>query len=164
MTVEELAYEIGTKAPSEAQPFADIIAQAAFTNWPQDPRMFAWLTVAIGERESHWKNVRGADGHGCGYMQIDDRAWKEWCSAHDAFDASQNIPEGEVILAAGLRRFAPLLCAGIAAYNCGPGNVIKGMNQHPGNVDAFTTGGDYSRWVINKFNAIKPVDLAAIAC
>lgn len=162
MTVEELAYELGTKAPPEARPFADTIAAAAFVEWPSDPRWFAWVTVAIGERETHWKNVRGADGHGGGYMQIDDRAWKAWCASHDAFDPKQNIPQGEHILATGLKLFAPRICAGLAAYNCGPGNVRKGEAE--GDCDKYTTGHDYGHWVINKFNAIRPLDLPAIIC
>lgn len=160
MTVEELAYELGTKAPPEARPFADTIAAAAFQNWPQNPRAFAWLTVAIGERESHWKNVRGADGHGCGYMQIDDRAWAEWCRSHDAFDPNQNIPQGEHVLAIGLHLFAGNLRAGVASYNCGPGNVRKALLLDPSNPDAKTTGGDYGAWVVAKFEEIKPVDVS----
>lgn len=160
----ELAAEIGTKAPAEAQPFADLLAAAAVQRWPANPRLFAWIAVAVGERESHWKDVRGADGHGCGYMQIDDRAWKQWCLDHDAFDPAQNIPEGELILTIGLKWFPNNLRAAIAAYNCGPGNVERALKDSNGtNPDLYTTGNDYGADVLRRLAAIKPADLVVPA-
>lgn len=157
-----LEQELATRAPARARPYARTIAATATARWPSNPRFFAWLTIGVGERETGWRNVRGADGHGCGLLQIDDRAWKTWCQGHNAFDPDQNIPEGEYILSLGLKWFPKDLRAAIACYNCGPGNVRKGLALDPPNPDAFTTGGDYSAWVLTRLNKIRPMDLLLV--
>lgn len=154
MTLQD---ELAATAPSNARPFAGFIADAA-TIWP-DPRLFAWLLVAVGMRETGWRNVRGADGHGCGLMQIDDRAWRAWCTTYNAFDPEANIRKGAEILAWGLKLFSPNWQAGIAAYNCGPGNVHKGLALTPPDPDARTTDANYGADVIRRCKLYKPPDL-----
>lgn len=157
MTFAELADEIKTHYPAAA-PYATRIAVTAFLRWPKNPRLFAWLTVAIIERETNFKNVKGADGHGSGLMQIDDRAWKDWCAHHNAFDPEENIPEGELILTIGFKWFPKDPRAAIAAYNCGPGNVQRGLRDGK-DPDLYTTGHDYGKDVLRRLDRMKPNDL-----
>lgn len=151
--------ELATAAPKNARPYASIIANAALMTWPADPRAFAWLMIGVGERETNWRNVRGSDGHGCGLMQIDDRAWRKWCATHNAFDPKQNIPMGAYVLATALKRFPGNLRAGVAAYNCGSGNVVKGLLRVPPDPDFYTTGHNYGADVLARLDRLRPPDL-----
>ena len=159
MINQDLVKELAAQAPDRAKPYAQTIVGAATTYWPANPRLFSWLLVAVGERETNWRNVRGADQHGCGLLQIDDRAWRVWCQHHDAFDPNQNIPEGEYILSLGMKWFPNSLRAAVASYNCGPGNVRRGLALVPPNPDAYTTGNNYGADVLARLDRLKPIDL-----
>lgn len=95
-------------------------------------------------------------GFGRGLLQIDydvhafarEGAWRD---AHD------NILYGCSVLQDALRfmqrktelQGRALLCAAIAAYNCGPGNVLKAHRARR-DVDFYTAGRDYSADVLNR--------------
>lgn len=51
------------------------------------------------------------------------------------YGSTHGVPEGQ------LRRFA------VAAHNAGQGGAMRGFRE--GNVDKYTAGGDYSRWVMD---------------
>lgn len=146
------------KGVPEASAYAEPIAQAALLVRPDDPRRFALLIAAVGQVETQWGRVHGsggttgpgiigADGHGLGLCQIDDRyhALDNWQ------DPATNILAGARILDAGLRTFAPNLAAGVADYNCGPDNVRRSLAEDPSDPDRHTTGKDYSKRVLHYY-------------
>jgi|tagenome__1003787_1003787.scaffolds.fasta_scaffold19945819_1 hypothetical protein len=136
------------------------------------------LLLAMGSRESDLRNIVGDHGHGRGWLQIDDRFHGPWLQSHAgcesgkfnatfasalpagrvptltastlkaiemlranaAFGRSQGVPEDDLI------RFA------CAAYNAGPGGALKGFRE--GDIDAHTTGGDYSADVLERQHAV----------
>jgi hypothetical protein len=128
------------------------------------------LIVAIGMRESWCKNIAGDGGHGRGWLQIDDRSHAAWLRAHagcksgswDFAHGHHAIDHGYVPgCSAGASLAIDLLhgnyqylrshghaskAGAIAAYNCGAGNALAGARR--GNVDLYTTGRDYSHWVL----------------
>lgn len=91
-------------------------------------------------------------GWGRGLMQIDYGAF-EFARTGDWADASANIDFGCNLLAENLVYFKKIagdddpLRAGIAAYNCGRGNVSKALALG-GDVDLYTTGHNYSSDVL----------------
>ncbi len=100
---------------------------------------------------------RGDGGHGHGLMQIDDRSFPDFCRAERWQDPATNIDFGcrvllgkSSFLKAHFPQLAPdtLERAAVAAYNCGEGNVKKALEAGQ-DVDAFTTGHDYSRCVLD---------------
>lgn len=142
----------------ECTTYAEPIAQAAMQVRPDDPRRFALLIAAVGQVETQWGRVHGfqgttgpsiigADGHGRGLMQVDDRyhALAGWD------DPATNILSGARILDAGLRAFAPNLAAGCACYNCGPENVRRSLAEDASDPDRHTTGHDYSKRVASHY-------------
>jgi membrane-bound lytic murein transglycosylase MltF len=105
----------------------------------------------------------GDNGHGHGLMQIDDRFHREFIRRGQWTDPAANIAYGVRVLTeyydwlsdhAELRG-DDLEAAAIAAYNCGPGNVRKSLEQGR-HWDARTTGGDYSADVLARSAALKP--------
>ena len=91
-------------------------------------------------------------GWGRGLMQIDYGAF-EFARTGDWADPSANIDFGCNLLAENLAYFKKIagdddpLRAGIAAYNCGRGNVSKALALG-GDVDLYTTGHNYSSDVL----------------
>jgi hypothetical protein len=143
------------------------------------------LIVAIGIRESGCQNIVGDGGHGRGWLQDDDRSHAAWLRRHAGCrSGSWTIAKGHNALEPG---YCPSLTAStlyaiellrgnmayarsigvpehdrlrfaIAAYNCGAGNAEKAWRRGGiRNIDAYTTGRDYSRDVL----ATKPVVIAA---
>lgn len=121
------------------------------------------LLFAIISRESGGQNIRGDGGHGRGLTQIDDRFHGPWLDAHQqGMDPESNIDEGARILREAVDWFDThqhllpqlsdtafrLRCA-IAAYNAGPGGVLRAVRAGE-DPDHFTTGGDYSRDVLRR--------------
>lgn len=132
-----------------------------------------WRFAALGLRESRWGDAltpsgdpcgTGDGGHGRGLVQLDDRY-------HRAFVESPAFlaPKQQLFYACGVLNDArawfrvrmPALTdpdllerAVYAAYNCGPGNVRKALTlgrvvdgELSHDVDAYTTGNDYSHWI-----------------
>jgi peptidoglycan hydrolase-like protein with peptidoglycan-binding domain len=95
-------------------------------------------------------------GFGRGLMQIDFDA-QEFARTGSWQDPEQNILVGSKILA-GYRDFvqrkttlagSALLQAAVAAYNCGPGNVLRAI-QDGRDIDFYTAGRNYSKDVLNR--------------
>ena len=136
------------------------------------------LVLALGSRETHLTNIVGDDGHGRGWLQIDDRLHASWLNAHAGCrDGTwvarylSALPPGRVpTLAASIMRAIEILDGNlafaemrrvpedqrvrfaVAAYNCGPRGAIKGLAN--GGVDSLTAGHDYSADVLARQEAV----------
>lgn len=95
-------------------------------------------------------------GFGRGLMQIDFDA-QEFARTGSWQDPEQNVLTGSKILA-GYRDFvqrkttlagSTLLQAAVAAYNCGPGNALRAI-QDGRDIDFYTAGRNYSKDVLNR--------------
>ncbi|MEB3302514.1 MAG: peptidoglycan-binding protein [Cyanobacteriota bacterium] len=123
------------------------------------------LLGGVGSRESFWGLIlnppgpagTGDNGHGRGLMQIDDGAFPTWIATGEWKDPARNILFGAKVLADNRRFFEAkipgsgslLIRATVASYNAGPGNVIESIRAGR-DVDSRTTGGDYSRDVLDR--------------
>jgi len=106
-----------------------------------------------------WRNTPlppDGGGFGRGLMQIDYDA-HEFARSGAWQDPEANIAYGCQVLRqykALLKRKTPLrgetlLRAAVAAYNCGPGNVLTALRQGR-TVDYFTAGRDYAKDVLDR--------------
>lgn len=97
-------------------------------------------------------------GYGYGYFQIDRRFHRDFLNRQDRSDPSQQAKYACSILRDNRAWFKrnPSIPTGdaerlqrmvVAAYNCGCGNVRKCVSEGL-DIDARTTGKDYSRWVL----------------
>lgn len=103
----------------------------------------------------------GDGGHGHGVCQIDDRSFPNECSAYRKGDLTEDdmIALGARTLAMKAKNLRAMLGASlppelveryaIAAYNTGEGNVQRSIARMR-DVDASTTGADYSRDVLEQ--------------
>ncbi len=138
------------------------------------------LLLAIGSRESNIHNIVGDAGHGRGWLQIDDRFNAAWLHAHPGVASGHWGPtNGKTALALGcvptltdsttkaieiLRGNLAFAAAhgvaqderprfAVAAYNAGAGGALQGLRR--GDVDAQTTGHDYSADVLARRGAVR---------
>lgn len=95
---------------------------------------------------------KGDAGNGWGLSQIDRRFHPAFTSSHDPRDHRAVIEYGARLLREETDRFTTVR-EGLVAYNAGPDAVIDAQAQGL-DVDAFTTGGDYSRDVLSRANRI----------
>lgn len=137
-----------------------------------------YVLAAIGLRESrfgtaapYWpKNTADgwgdgateaepAKGYGYGYFQIDKRFHREFLNRQDRKDPAEQAFYACSILRGNRAWFKRnpsirtddaerLQRMVVAAYNCGCGNVKKALDAGL-DIDARTTGKDYSRWVLS---------------
>lgn len=125
----------------------------------------ASLIAAIGDHESiGWMPLYvlpptaggkpGADGHGWGPLQVDDRYHKEICDRWKAgtCTVAEMILYGAKVLRSAMAEVAQAradldpdlqLRAAIARYNASLTSVLRGLNE-TGDPDRHTTGGNYS--------------------
>ncbi len=123
------------------------------------------LLMAIGSRETNldakYLRIKGDKGYGHGLMQIDKRSYAEWCSSDRWQVAKECILKGASVLDEKLKEvqkhkhpiaIAEQLRIAIAAYNCGTSRALKNYMSAPetNNVDASTTGKNYSFDVLNR--------------
>ena len=103
----------------------------------------AWLLYAVGSRETNLANEIGDYGHGFGVWQRDNRSFQ--VDANYLKNVHQEAIDAAQELAAGIRALG--LAGGVAAYNCGQGNVRAAIRKGK-SCDAYTTGHDYSADVL----------------
>ena len=152
-------------AKTSAAPYADQIVQAS-KEYGVDPT----LTYAIGAQESGWGTYldpkgpggTGDNGHGHGFMQIDDRTWGDWLATADWTDPLTNIRKGLDIFTTQRQSLVDAYTdptgklkigqddldrLAIVAYNHGVSGALKNA-QNQVDYDTGTTGGNYSASVI----------------
>jgi peptidoglycan hydrolase-like protein with peptidoglycan-binding domain len=103
----------------------------------------------VGSRETNLQNIRGDGGHGRGVWQRDDRSWN--IPGNYDNDVHLQAEDAATLLTGNIRALGR--AGGIAAYNCGAGNVRKALSRGKG-VDAYTAGGDYSADVLARLAAL----------
>jgi hypothetical protein len=123
------------------------------------------VIAGIGSRESHWGLIlnppgpsgTGDFGHGRGLLQIDDRAFPQFIGTGKWKDPRENILFGSQVLAdnrAFMQRRTSLqgkelLRAALAAYNSGPGNALRALNDR-GDVDFLTANRNYGKDTLSR--------------
>lgn len=151
-----------------------IQAQVVAAEGPSDGISGA-LLLSLGLRESQLQNINNAaeTDHGC--FQISELYHLPWLqsqvgcregqwvadAAHRADETgfcprytpalSYALDMVQKMSVYGRKRYGLLTAEdavrfGVAAYNAGLGGAVKGLGA--GDVDKFTTGGDYSSWVM----------------
>jgi hypothetical protein len=122
------------------------------------------ILYGLGHLESGWgtqldSNFTGDNGHGHGYLQIDDGSWADWLANNNWQDPVVNVQKGLSILLdyynqlqaklSGLS-IPQLIQVALAAYNAGPGRVASAVSKAltAGTdpvvaANAVTYGGDY---------------------
>lgn len=127
------------------------------------PWLNASILAAIGSRESGWGRFLDAEGkgdfgNGHGIMQIDKRYHAEFINSGKWRDPGANIDYAvnnvlakyyDTLARDGRLKGFDLLRGAIAAYNTGPGGVLDALDNGL-DVDAYTTGKDYSWDVISR--------------
>lgn len=120
-----------------------------------DPHMLG----AIGIRETGFRNIRQANGHGRGVFQIDlgqhpnvtdAQAMNMFFSAYYAADL---LRTNQSTLAAKFPHFSSLQLsrATAAAYNFGTGNI----RGNPNAIDRGTTGNNYGRNILDLMHCFR---------
>ncbi len=155
---EERAIEL-EKDWEEAQPYLPHVRGAA-----KKEGLEPSLLMGVISRETDWGRSRwldkagpggkGDNGHGHGFMQIDDRWHEDFIQSGKWSNPRENIFYGtrhlnDQIKRAGKEGAPDPVRAGVAAYNAGFGRVRRALNEGK-DVDAYTTGGDYSKDVLER--------------
>src|SRR5262245_29122061 len=97
------------------------------------------ILLAIASQETDARNIRGDGGHGRGLMQIDDRYHQTFLrNNQEGMDVETNVEYAAALLANNIAYFKGSYEQGIAAYNCGPGNVSKAVKKGY-SPDTYTT-------------------------
>lgn len=143
--------------PASARPYGPTVWHVAQT-YALDP----WLLAAVIQHESYWGRYltadgRGADGHGYGLMQIDDRYWGPWLAANDWRDPAVNIAKGAEILKAALETFPGDERAGIARYNASEQRIRAALarGDDPASVTTHHNGLSYVDHVLRQKAALQ---------
>jgi len=147
----------------------------------EDDGIGAALLLAIASRETNMRNIAGENGHGRGWLQLDDRLHLAFLATHRGCDSGSftpahpsAAPKGRcptltagTIYAIGLLRAnlrfarangvaeATALRFAVAAWDAGRGGALAGFRE--GDVDGRTTGRDYSRDVLGRTAAIAQI-------
>lgn len=108
------------------------------------------LLMGVASRESNMGQVLvGDNGNAITLMQINRRFHGGWTRQHEPTDHRAGIDKGAEILTEEIQRFGGAVRPGVAAYNTGHGSVEKAIAQGL-DVDVYTTGGDYSKDVLQR--------------
>lgn len=90
----------------------------------------ASLIAAVIWRESAGNNIIGTNGR-CGLMQIDDKRYSDWLSAHQqGLDPASNIDFGASLLRKYLDKFQNDLKLALAAYSVGVETIEYARNSN----------------------------------
>lgn len=109
------------------------------------------------QQESSGQNVIGADQHGRGLMQIDDRFHGAFLSQHqNGMDPASNIDYACMLLRSNIDAFSGNVRNGVAAYNSGVQGAHNGLDDS-GNPDEFSTGGHYSENILKQAEIFRPM-------
>lgn len=114
------------KLTGERYHMYDNIINEAATTFNLDPK----LLRAVIKQESDFNNQDLSHAGAAGLMQLMPGTAKE-LGVTDVYDPRQNIMGGAKYLAQQLKRFNGDVSLALAAYNAGPGRVIKAGNQIP---------------------------------
>jgi len=101
------------------------------------------LTLALGQ------NCTGDGGNGFGISQIDTRFYPSFTAQVDPCNHYRYIQKGADVLRADLDALGGRLRPALAAYNAGR-LAVREAEANGRDVDSVTTGGDYSRDVLQK--------------
>lgn len=149
--------EFVSALPASARALGPTVLHIAQT-YALDP----WLLAAVIQHESYWGRYLtaqglGADGHGHGLMQIDDRYWGPWLAANDWRDPAVNIAKGAEILKAALETFPGDERAGIARYNASEQRIRDALARgvDPGSVTTHHHGISYVDHVLRLKSALQ---------
>jgi soluble lytic murein transglycosylase-like protein len=117
------------------------------------------LLLAVASRESNMglgldANWLGDGGAGMGLMQVDRNAHPGFAARHNPRNNRENVLKGAQILKAEINRYGGNLNYALPAYNAGSGNVNKALGRGL-SPDAYTTGDDYGRDVLDRYSIIK---------
>ena len=117
------------------------------------------LLLAVASRESLMglgldANWLGDGGAGMGLMQVDRNAHPGFAARHNPRNNRENVLKGAQILKAEINRYGGNLNYALPAYNAGSGNVNKALGRGL-SPDAYTTGNDYGRDVLDRYQIIK---------
>lgn len=119
------------------------------------------ILMAIISRETRCKNVIGDNGHGHGFMQIDDRYHPGFTESNDPLSPLENLKYGAELLVEYYWKVASnhpswthywALRGAFVAYNSGVKNV-----QSQERIDVGTTGNDYSYDVMRRMLYLESV-------
>jgi soluble lytic murein transglycosylase-like protein len=119
------------------------------------------LLLAVASRESHMgqlldANYLGDGGNGMGIMQIDRRYHPGFAASVHPSDHSKNVLKGAQILKEEISRFNGNVYAALAAYNSGATNVQNAI-RYGLDADYYTTGKDYAKDVLSRYEIINQV-------
>lgn len=96
---------------------------------------------------------RGDNGNAWGLSQIDQRYHTAFTSSHSPRDHAAVIDYGAWLLRQDTDALGSVR-RGLVAYNAGRDNVREALANGV-DIDTYTTGGDYSRDVLDRFNVIR---------
>lgn len=113
------------------------------------------LLLAVGWRETRLENIQGDFSQRPGESSPRFHGFGVWQRDSGTFDVDESYlksvrrqaKDAATLLAENFR-ILDAWPAAVAAYNCGPGNVQRALAEGK-SVDAFTTGGNYSRDVLD---------------
>jgi soluble lytic murein transglycosylase-like protein len=98
-------------------------------------------------------------GHGRGLMQIDDRAFPDFCAGDEWKVPARNILFGAKILARNVQAFRGDIACAVAAYNCGIHRVERLVMMHPTpsvhELDLLTTQHNYVSDVLHRLHQLQ---------
>lgn len=125
------------------------------------------LLLAVASRESNMGmtldgNYLGDSGYGMGLMQVDRRYHPQFAATVHPGEHSKVVLKGAQILKEELNRFNGNKYAALAAYNTGAGDVQYAL-QTGTDPDLFTTGKNYAKDVLNRYQIINQIAGNSIA-
>ena len=139
------------QAPSIRERYGNLIDAAA-----KETNLDSSLIQSVIEIESAGNSRAESHAGAKGLMQLMDSTASD-LGVQDVFDPAQNIKAGSQYLKSQLDRFGDLKLA-LAAYNAGPGNVLK-----HGGIPPFRETERYVAQVLNSYETLSAQKMSAKA-